>query len=176
MIKKILCRVIVLILLTVITGCAGKNSKKEPVQIFGEIENIISIEYSSRNEDGILVKADEAWQWEHNPELTVDQEEVKEEVAEIQKAKMMLETAGMEDPSAYGLRESKYKLTVKDEKGKEKTLHLGTKAGEETYYATIDDKKDLYIVSEDILDIWEELAEVKQVSEVLDAMSKPTSY
>lgn len=175
MIKKILCRVIVLILLTVITGCAGKNSKKEPVQIFGEIENIISIEYSSRNEDGILIKKDGKWQWEHNPSLTVDQEEVQEEENAIENAKMTLETAGMENPSAYGLRESKYKLTVKNEKGEEKTLHLGTKAGEETYYATVDDKKDLYIVSEDILDIWEELTEVKEVSEVLDAISKPTS-
>ena len=176
MIKKILYKGIVFIILVMIAGCAGKESKKEVVEIFGEMGDIVSIQYSARNQEGTLIKENGKWQWEHNPELTLNQEEVLEEERTIQEAKMTMEAEGMENPSAYGLRESKYKLTVKDVNGQERTLHLGTKAGEDTYYATVDDKKDLYIVSEDILDVWEELAEQKQISEVLDAMSKPTSY
>ena len=171
---------IILILLAFLTSVALYAKKVEEIRLLrstpicedmGEIE---SIRYVRGGKLRALVKIDEKWIWEDDPENTVDQRSVNTQLKKpLNVTAMDIEKKNSQDED-YGIERSTFSISITDTNEKTVSIILGKNIEKDTYYAKIDEKETIYIVNHDIKDVILALDSGRFLREQLDAYSSPT--
>ena len=152
--KIILIGVVSIAVMLVIAGVLvflfGRMGEDES-QVYSGLEEINYISYSGDMYEGTLVKEKAKWCWEHDKSLPVDQEAITAEIEAIQDFMTIEQLEEVEDLKTYGLDKPFCKLKLKTVKGRTKTIYIGNQLGDDAYYATVNNKKNVYVVTSEIL-------------------------
>lgn len=126
-------------------------SKDKSIQVL-KFDNITSIQYSNSTERRQFVKEDGTWYSAEDKEFPLKQsylESMEDAFGDIQAERELKDGDTLE---AYGLENPAYVILLGDDEGNEETIYIGNGAGDD-YYLTIGDKKKVYTVSADIVNV-----------------------
>lgn len=155
--KRNLLLVVFSVAILALCGCAEKdevNNKKDditannPTQVaLTNMKVVEYIKYTDNTTTVTLVKTDGMWRFENDAETWLSQEKVQsiEDAAGKLIALDVVDDAGaLKD---YGLDKPTYTVEVKDAEGNVVTIYVGNASSDTNYYATIGDKKEVYIIN-----------------------------
>ena len=110
------------------------------------VENAVSVKYTDNTTIITLVDVNGVWYFEGDMETWVDQVKAYDivQTASILKSVDLIEDAGA--LADYGLETAAYTVVVTDGAGNETTIYIGYSLEDGTYYATIGEKDQVYII------------------------------
>lgn len=142
-------------------GCSKSNDEQvnqndeveqEPVQeVLTSVENAIYVQYTDNTTTITLVNEESVWYFEGDMETWLDQAtvyEIVDLVSNLESQDVVSDAGALAD---YGLETPAYTVLVKDGEGNETTIYIGNSLEDGTYYATIDEKEKVYIISEQLV-------------------------
>lgn len=142
-------------------GCSKSNDEQvsqndeveqEPVQeVLTNVESAMYVQYTDNTTTITLVNEDSAWYFEGDTATWLDQTavyEIVQIVSDLTAQDVVSDAGALAD---YGLETPAYTVIVKDGAGNETTIYIGNSTEDGTYYATIDEKEKVYIISEQLV-------------------------
>lgn len=148
-------------LLVFLIGKLGEDN----TQVYSGLDDIKYISYTGEMYEGTLVKEKGKWYWKHDKELPVDQEALAAEIEAISKFMTVEQLEEAESLKEYGLDKPYCTITFKTSGGRTKTIYIGNQLGDDAYYATVNNKKDVYVVTGEILMYIDSLDVLRTISE-----------
>ena len=156
--KKTIILLVMILLLIVANGAASawndKSEKKkekeaEASKIYlTDAGDIIAYSYSDGSQNMSFTKADDAWEYDEDNEIPVNQDTVQSTADAIRQITAVRELDNPDQLSDYGLDKPSYTIQFQDNDGVTTEILIGNGAGE-NYYATVGDSGKVYTISSD---------------------------
>ena len=156
--KKTIILLVMILLLVVANGVASawndKSEKKkekeaEASKIYlTDAGDITAYSYSDGNQNMSFTKADDAWEYDEDNEIPVNQDTVQSTADAIRQMEAVRELENPDQLSDYGLDKPSYTIQFQDNDGVTTEILIGNGAGE-NYYATVGDSGKVYTISSD---------------------------
>ena len=153
-----------------------KDNDDEFTSIMDGIGEIQYVEYTYGKKTYVIKKENGVWMWEHNPNLLVEQEAVESRIQKLSDFITIDKFGKVKDLKEYGLDDPFHTVTFKDSKGNKKIIYIGDNLMDDSYYATTKNKKDVYVITSDIIQLIDDLDAQRDYSETIDALSTPTEW
>jgi len=142
-----------------------RRAGEDTSQVFSGLEEIKSLSYSGDMYEGELVKEQGKWHWKHDKSLPVDQETISAEIESIREFLTIEQLEEVDDLGTYGLDNPYCTIKIKTSDGRTKTIYVGDQIGEDAYYATVNNKKNVYVITNEILMYIDSLDVLRTISE-----------
>lgn len=184
--KSITSRIIaiffVLFILTAMVTIGVQEERKEQerliksTKICADMDEIESVVYTRGTRIRKLIKQDDVWKWEDEPELAVDQLNVKEKIDALLQITAIDKVDEFVESEDYGVDNPTYSIALTDINQKTTIVSLGGTTGGTNYYVKIDEQEDIYIVTNEVKEIIISLDSSRNLREHMDSISSPTRY
>lgn len=146
-----------------------------------DFSSLSSLEYTNGETTISFVKEDGTWKVKDNEDFNLDSDAVETIAKSLSQIEAVRVLEGADEPSAYGLDNAVYTITMETESGVTFTLYIGNETGD-GYYATTNDKVVVYTIGSsavsdmefDLTALEAEEEEVEDTDDTADATSEET--